>query len=73
MQAVSKDCQGINTQFERAKSLISEIGRGLPTAEELMAKASEVRQAVDNFSQLIKTHSQRMDVLLQMLKSVIWI
>jgi len=71
MKAINKECHEINKQFEQAKSSISDISRGLPTAKDLTAKTSEARQTLEAFSQLVKDHSRKMDVILKMLRSVI--
>ncbi len=71
MKAVSKECREINGRFEQAKSFLSQITQGLPPAEELTAKTAEAKQTLEDFSQLVKEHSQKMDIFLQMLKSVI--
>ncbi len=71
MKAVTKECREINTHFEQAKSLLSYISQGTPTAKEMMIKTVEARKVIETFSYLVKEHSQKMDILLHMLKSVI--
>ena len=71
MKTISRECQEINSQFERAKALVAELSQGLPTARELSTKTTEARKVIETFSQLVNEHSLKMDMLLQMLKSAI--
>jgi predicted RNA binding protein with dsRBD fold (UPF0201 family) len=69
MNAVNKECSEITKQFERVKVVLEAIEQSQLSPTDLAVKTKQARQAIETFSNLVESHSRKMDTILQMLRS----
>lgn len=69
MNAVDKECSEITKQFEKVKAALKDADQSQLSPIDLLTKTEQARQTVETFSNLVDSHSRRMDTILQMLKN----
>jgi hypothetical protein len=66
-----KECSEITRQFERGKAALEDTDQSQLSPTDLLVKTKQARQAIESFSNLVESHSRKMDTILQMLKNAI--